>query len=490
MISRHLLLFIPAIMIAMCTSAQIVQKSQYKLDSLSELLPKNYPAIISSKANHLIQQLDKQSNNVLTLMERHELRIKKKLERIDSAKARKLLDFTKDEYNSLRQRIQKPTLTKSFIPSLDTLDVTLKFIQQNQWLISKTKEASKKLKEAQANLTRLETRFQEAEEIKKFLNERRQYLKDQIRKFSSRRYTKELKELNQQVYYYNARLNEYKSLLKDHKKAERKAIQLLSGSKLFKDFMRNNSQLASLFRLPPDPGDPAAMINLSGLQTRAQVGSLIQQQISAGGPSAQTQFSQNMQQAQDQIKKLRSKITELGSGSTDDIMPEGFKPNQQKIRSFFNRLEIGANMQSQKANGFFPVTSDLGLSVGYKLNDKSTVGIGGSYKVGLGKDIRHIHISHQGIGIRSFVDWKIKGSLWVSGGYEMIYRMLPDVLTGIGIVTTSGVKNQQSGLIGLSKKYQISKKLKGKLQLLWDFLSYQQVPRTQAIILRVGYNLK
>jgi len=42
----------------------------------------------------------------------------------------------------------------------------------------------------------------------------------------------------------------------------------------------------------------------------------------------------------------------------------------------------------------------------------------------------------------------------------------------------------------LSKKYQVSKNLKGEMKLLWDFLSYQQVPRTQTILFRIGYSLK
>ncbi len=103
-------------------------------------------------------------------------------------------------------------------------------------------------------------------------------------------------------------------------------------------------------------------------------------------------------------------------------MPEGFKPNNQKAKSFFKRLELGTNIQSQKANGFFPTTSDIGVSLGYKLNDKSIIGIGGSYKMGCGQNIRHINITHQGAGIRSFVDYKIKGSFWLISGYEMNYR--------------------------------------------------------------------
>jgi len=42
-------------------------------------------------------------------------------------------------------------------------------------------------------------------------------------------------------------------------------------------------------------------------------------------------------------------------------------------------------------------------------------------------------------------------------------------------------------LIGVTKQYRISSKLKGNVQLLWDFLSYQQVPRTQPLLFRVGY---
>jgi len=47
---------------------------------------------------------------------------------------------------------------------------------------------------------------------------------------------------------------------------------------------------------------------------------------------------------------------------------------------------------------------------------------------------------------------------------------------------------QTSALIGLSKKYQISKKLKGNMQLLYDFLAYRHVPVSQPVLFRVGYN--
>jgi len=250
--------------------------------------------------------------------------------------------------------------------------------------------------------------------------------------------------------------------------------------------MRKNSQLASLFRLPGNPDDPSSQASLAGLQTRVQVTQLIQSQLTAGGPAAREQFQQNVQAAQAQLNQLKEKVMKTGGGSSDDIMPEGFKPNDQRTKSFWQRLEYGTNIQTQKANGYFPVTSDIGLSVGYKVNTKSIFGIGASYKMGWGSGIRNIRITHQGVGLRSFIDWKLKGSLWISGGYEMNYKT---VFNSINLLQDMNAW-QQSGLIGFSKTVSIKSKFfkKTKVQLLWDFLSYQQVPRTQPALFRVGYN--
>jgi hypothetical protein len=145
-------------------------------------------------------------------------------------------------------------------------------------------------------------------------------------------------------------------------------------------------------------------------------------------------------------------------------------------------------MQTLRSTSFFPVTTDLGLSLGYKLNDKSVVGVGASYKLGWGQGFRNIHLSHQGAGLRSYVDWKLKGSFWMSGGYEMNYKTAFDNFYLLRDLNAW----QQSGLIGLSKLVSIKSKFfkKTKLQLLWDFLSYQQRPRTQPIVFRIGYNFK
>jgi hypothetical protein len=193
---------------------------------------------------------------------------------------------------------------------------------------------------------------------------------------------------------------------------------------------------------------------------------------------------QNIQAAQTQLSALKDKISKLGGGSGSDADLPDFKPNQQKTKSFLKRLEYGTNIQTQKSGTYFPTTTDLALSVGYKLNDKSTIGIGASYKLGLGQDIRHIAISHQGMGLRSFADFKLKGNIWISGGGELNYLA---AFRNFHILDDFSPW-QKSALLGLTKKYKAGKKLKGNMQLLYDFLWQQQVPRAQPVVFRVGYS--
>jgi hypothetical protein len=455
--------------------------SQSRIDSvMGKIDPQKWSATIERKVEKIQDKLIAKSQKTLGKLQKQEEKVYRKMLRgKDSLQARMALADIKNKYKTLEDKINDTSLANKvtlYIPKLDTLSTALKFLDQ-QGVTGRVKEALTKTQS-------LQNKFQQAEEIKKFIRERKQQVKEQMEKLGL---TKQLKGFNKEAYYYSAAINEYKGLLKNSKKAERKALQWLSKTKLFKDFMRRNSMLASLFRMSGDPDDPFNVTGVAGLQTRAQVNNLIQQQVAAGGPDAQQQFRQNLQDAQSQLNQLKNKINQSGGRSGGDMMPDGFKPNHQKTKTFFQRLEYGTNVQTQKASNFFPVISDIGLSVGYKLSDKSIVGIGASYKMGLGRGWNNIHFSSEGIGLRSFIDWKIKGSFWVSGGYERNYR--PDAeVSGSNPPWGTGV--QQSGLIGFSKVISLKTKFfkKTSLKLLWDFLSYDQAPRTQPIVFRVGYN--
>jgi len=455
-------------------------------DTSLQQLPAAYLSKVSARVEDLKGDIDRKSQKAIAQLQKQEEKIKRKLSRIDSSKAKEVFGSAEDKYKSLQQKLENPRELTSYIPYLDTLKTSLKFLQSNKQYFADIKAAEGKLGQAAAKVKDLQSSLAKAENIKAFIKERKTYLKQQLGNLP---FSKELKKLNKQAYYYSAQIAEYKTLLKDKKKLERKAVELLSKTKAFKDFMRRNSQLASLFRLPGSD-DATGSASLAGLQTRAQVNQLIQDRIGTGA-NAQELFQQNIRDARSQLSQLKDKAAQYSSGSYGNSsgeidIPEGFRANPYKTKSFFRRLEYGGNIQSQKARMMFPVTSDIGLSLGYKLNDKSVIGVGGSYKLGLGQGWNNMALSHQGLSVRSYADFKIKGSLFLSGGYEQNYR---NEIRSIEALKNSSAW-QASGLIGLSKKYKVSKKLKGNMQLLWDFLSYRQLPKTQAVLFRVGYSLK
>ena len=248
----------------------------------------------------------------------------------------------------------------------------------------------------------------------------------------------------------------------------------------FQTFMRKNSFLSSIFLTenPTDINDPS----LAGLQRRTVVEAQIQNQIAGGGPNAQSMVQQNIQQAKEELSKLKDKLQQ--QGETADLDMPNFKPNTQKTKSFFNRLEYGFNLQNTGGNSLLPNMSDIAITVGYKLNDKSVMGIGTSYKLGLGTGLDNIKLTGEGISLRSYIDYKLKGTFYISGGYEKQYlQRFDNMRTAFNNINAW----QQSGLIGISKIQKLGKKRKAKLQLLYDFL-YQQNNATQKpIVFRVGY---
>ncbi|MDO6433188.1 hypothetical protein Q4E93_21440 [Flavitalea sp. BT771] len=433
---------------------------------------------IQSKTAKLEDQLTHQTEKYLRRMQRREQRLYKKLYKADSGAAKSLFNGSAEQYAALGQKLASDTgasglhLSGEYQAYTDSLQGMLKFMKDPRAAGALTQ------------LNSLEAKMQDADQIKEYVRQRKQQIAQYIQQHSNLAglQGKEYQGLNQDVYYYSQQVRQYKEMLNDPDKLEKQALSLLNKLPAFQAFMKQNSQLAGLFNLPGNYGDPAS---LSGLQTRDQVAALIQQQVSAGGAGGAAALQANLQSAQSQLDGYKDKLNKLGGGSGDIDMPD-FKPNDQKTKTFWRRLEYGTNFQTTRNNYYFPTVSDLGLSVGYKLSERSMVGVGASYKLGWGNGIQHIAFSSQGAGLRSFVDVRLKGSFSMTGGFEYNY-------------TTPFSSYQQlrawdnwtkSGLIGASKTVSMKSRVfkKTNVQLLWDFLSYQQRPRTQPVIFRIGYN--
>jgi len=454
-----------------------------------EDFPKGMLEKANAKTSKLSSQITGQTEKYLNKIQRQEEKLIIKLSKIDSNAAKQLLQSMTGKYSGLISKMKNASDNLSgsrgseYIPFLDSLGGGLGFLREAKEVAGKTKEIQEKLSVSLDKVKELQAKFNQAAEIKKYLEERKEELKAVLSKYTNlpKSLLKNYQNLGKEYYYYAQQIREYKELLKDPDKMAQRAFALLNKVPAYRSFIEKNSFLASLF---PNPDNLGTGVALQGLQTRAQIQGGIQSQLQSGGPSAQQGFHDQMQLAQSQLGQLKDKLSKIGGGEGTSLDVPDFKPNSQRTKSFLQRLELGTNIQTQRATSFFPTTIDLALSLGYKLNDRSIFGIGGSYKIGLGTGINHMHYSNQGVGLRIFVDWKIKGTFYASGGYEMNYRSQ--------VKSFDQIKNldiwQQSGLIGVSKRYEITKKWKGDLKLLFDFLYAQHLPRTQPVLFRVGYH--
>lgn len=288
-------------------------------------------------------------------------------------------------------------------------------------------------------------------------------------------------KMNQTVYYYKQQVSDLKASFQDPSKVQQKAIAVLSQFPAYKIFLAKHSFMARLF------GEPESYnltdSSMKGLQTRATVQKMIQEKAGVGGPAASQQVSQQVKQASSLVSRLQSKLMQGTNGP--DPQELGFTPNSQKTKSLWKRLEYGASLQFEPASTFLPSLCDAALSLGYKLDDKATVGIGGGLKLGLGNGFQHIAFSGQGASLRSYIDWKLRKNFYLTGGYEENYLSAFQNLDQLKSI----IGWQKSGLVGISRQYQISGKVKGKAQLLFDFLSFSQIPKAQPVIFRVGWSL-
>jgi len=435
---------------------------------------------IQNKTSSLDEQLTRQTEKYLQKMARREERLRKKLYRVDSTAAKNLFAGSAERYAALSQKLagdtgstQSLSFNGEYQAYTDSLQGMLKFMTANPKAVASLRQ-----------LQSLQAKMQDADEIKDYIRQRKQLISQYIQQHTNLGILlgKDYQAMNRDIYYYSQQVREYREMLNDPDKLTKQALTILNKLPAFQAFMKQNSALAGLFNLPPNYSSTAS---LAGLQTRDQVAALINQQVAAAGPGGASALQANLQSAQSGLDGYKDKLNKLGAGSGDIDLPN-FKPNGQKTRSFWKRLEYGTNFQTTRNNYYFPTVSDFGLSVGYKLTDKSTIGVGASYKLGWGNGIQHIAFSSQGAGLRSFVEIKIKGSFSASGGLELNH-------------TTPFSTYQQlrhwddwtkSGLIGVTKTVSMNNRVfkKTKVALLWDFLSYQQVPRTQAVIFRIGYN--
>lgn len=469
-----------------------VSHAQDSISITSEVgnLPDKFLTASNRKTSNLDKQLTKQTERYLQIFSKREEKLRKQLYQLDSNATKNLFLFnTQEQYASYARKIRTDSvydtkrLRGEYFPYADSLQGSLLFLKQNPQLLGVSRVLPADVQNSLTSLRQLQAKMQDAEQIKQYIRARKEQIKQYLLQFSH--LPSGIKSIyddyNKDLFYYEQQVHSYEEALNDPDKLMQKALMILDRLPAFQTFMKNNSILAALF---PGQGGYGMPQGIAGLQTRDDIFRMIQQQLS--GPNAQGAFSQSVNNAQSQLSQLRDKTMNYGQGGGDVDIPN-FRPNMEKTKSFLSRLELGTDIQTQSSSQFYPATTDVGMNLSYKLDSRgNAVGLGCSYKIGWTNNIGHINLSSQGAGLRSFADIKMKGSFYLSAGLEYNYQQ---PFSSIRVVKNFN-NWQQSGLLGVSKIISMRTKLfkKTRLQFLWDFLSYQQIPRAQPLKFRVGYN--
>jgi hypothetical protein len=438
---------------------------------------------IGTRTAKFDQSLTRQTTKYLGRLSHLEDRMKEKLQQANPGAAKQL---PAGNYQQWVSRLQDSTSGsapgKTYIARLDTLQTTLKFLQSGPAAPAAASISSTRLSSVSGQVQQLQAHIDQSALISQYISERKQQISQYLTQYTHlpASVAQTFNQYKATAYYYRQQVEELKKSLSDPQKIEQQAITQLSKLSAYQSFLAQHSMLASMFRLPAGYEDGSAV---QGLQTKDQVQKVLQQQASSGGQGSAAAIDQQMQQAKSQLTNMQSNLSKYGVGGQAIDMPN-FQPNQQKTKTFLKRLTYGTLLQLSKSSTYFPATGNVGLTLGYKINDKSTIGIGASYNIGLGQDWGHMHFSSQGMGLTSYMDWKIKKTYYVTGGYELSY------MTQFNSIAQ--LKNrslwQPSALIGLEKKYKVSSKLQGTLQVLFDALYRQELPAGQMIKFRIGYN--
>jgi len=445
---------------------------------------------ISGKTAGMQQRLVRQTEKYLRRMARQEQKLKARIYKQDSAKAAALYGTDpSQEYALLAQRLRQDSsrlfssMGPEYLPYADSLQGALGFLNKNPAVLSANPALQAKMQRSLAGLQQLQAKLQYADLIKQFIQARKAQIQQTLSAYSHlpAGVKGPFQAYKTKAFYYAEQVRQYRQELNDPNKMMQTALLLLNKLPAFTQFMQKNSFLTGLFGVPPGYGTEQG---LAGLQTREQVLSMIQSKIGSGGPNAASAIQQNLSKASQDIAKLHDKLSSLGGGSGDMDMPN-FKPSDQHSKTFLKRLEYGFNLQTTRGSYYYPTFTDLGVSIGYKLAHSNSFGLGASFKAGWGSGWQHISLSGQGVGLRSWVNIHLKKSYSLTGGYELNYLQPFSAFKDIPKLTGWA----QSGLIGIAKTISMKSTVfrKTSIALLWDFLSYSQVPQTQPVIFRIGY---
>ncbi|XZF15434.1 hypothetical protein ACTHGU_04800 [Chitinophagaceae bacterium MMS25-I14] len=295
-----------------------------------------------------------------------------------------------------------------------------------------------------------------------------------------------LSGIEKEVFYGKAKMNTWKQVAEDPSKAEEKALEYLQGTPGFDQQLSQSTN--------PNSGMNGSMsadaLEQMGYQTKSQLNKSLQQKFGGNLSQVQQQVSAQISDWQNKVTDAKNTATHLKSNISNLKSP--FNKNPMRGLPFWKRIEKSYNWQTTRATtDGTPAMLQLAGMAGYKQTPKLTYGIGIAADFGLGQDWNHIHLSFEGVGLRSFAKYDFIYGIGLYAGYERTYKRAvfnnssaaPTELSNITSPHSTQYYNE-SALIGLAKSYKLNSKWNGAVQVLYD-IWWREKGLRSPIVLRV-----
>ncbi|MBK6379301.1 MAG: hypothetical protein IPF72_05955 [Chitinophagaceae bacterium] len=229
-------------------------------------VPVKYLNAVENKIDKYSNRITGKTEKTLAKLSKWENKIKGILDQVSPETSAKLFGSNATTFGSVLKRIQEGKAVAvgyraKYNSYRDKLTTSVKYLEDqkdklDKKLIQPINDAKKKLEELEQDISNTEA-------VEQFIKERKKQLMNEAVKYIGK--SKYLTKIDKEAYYYIETLRNYKELFSDKKKVEVLALKVLNKIPAFKNFVKQNSMLASLFRLPSEPGAP---LDLRGLQTR------------------------------------------------------------------------------------------------------------------------------------------------------------------------------------------------------------------------------
>ena len=186
-----------------------------------------------------------------------------------------------------------------------------------------------------------------------------------------------------------------------------------------------------------------------------------------------------IQSAQEQLAKYKKKYSSVQSIKDLPKIP----PNRMKGKSFIERLSPGFTLQIQRSE---QTEMDITPQLGYKISGRWVAGAGFGYRVKFNSKNSTFDDSHPVYGFRHFQHFTVYKGFFLAAYYDLLRHDLA--------VAKNEMESQwtHNYMAGIGKEYNITNKLRGNLQVLYQLFQSADGPYPNKWNIRFGFhfNLK